>query len=78
MTNQNYIKFEWQGWEDDDPSGIATFSYKNDKVNVDMNDFQHAMFLYSMIQEALDQSRIDTLDMVETGITDLLHKKRYA
>lgn len=72
-----YIKFQWEASLDGDQSGIATFTYKNDKVNVDMNNFQHAMFLHSMIEAALDQCKVDTLDSVETNITDLLHKKRY-
>jgi hypothetical protein len=77
MTKQTYIKFQWEGCLDGDPSGIATFTYKNDEVYVDMNNFQHAMFLHSMIESALEQCRVDTLDSVETNITNLLHKKRY-
>lgn len=76
MTKQAYIKFQWKA-EQDEQWGTATFTYNNDEVYVEMNDFQHAMFLHSMIESALEQCRVDTLDSVETNITNLLHKKRY-
>jgi hypothetical protein len=78
MTKQAYIKFEWEGSSNsDDKSGVATFSYSDYQVNIKMDDFKEVAKLSSMIDLALYRCRVDTLDSVETNITDLLHKKRY-
>jgi hypothetical protein len=78
LTKQTYIKFQWLAdTNPNDPSGVATFSYGNEKVIIGMCDFNKATKLNSMIEKAVGQSKMDALDGAMNGISNLLNRYKY-
>jgi len=78
MSAQTYIKFQWEGSDNpNDTSGVATLTSPYDKVIIGMNDFNQALKLNAMIENACNQSKDDALRKAQARITDTITKLIY-